>query len=156
MATDSQPPWQMVEKKQYKLQCEGFEEHASFVFWPQWGRQAKAALQSQHPVGLMCKAEAPLCDKGSTQTSGSQGVEYRNLDHHRVPTVLHVSGNRVMRSVLFQFVARVHVLVTRVVAAGSSLITCWSTEQTTSYVPGCSPQGRSRNQGVSPSPCVFA
>ena len=39
-------------------------------------------------MGLACKAEAPLCNKGSTQRSGSQGVEYRNLDHHRA--VVHV------------------------------------------------------------------
>ena len=38
---------------------------------------------AQHPQGLTCKAEAPLCDKESTQTSGSQGAEYRNLDHRR-------------------------------------------------------------------------
>ena len=94
-----------------------------------------AALQSQHPVGLTCKAEAPLCGKGSTQTSGSQGAEYRNLDHYRVHTVPRAFGSRVMRSALFQFVAQVHVIVTRVVAAGSSLITCSVVKSMTSWNP---------------------
>ena len=49
-----------------------------------------------HPVGLKCKAEAPLCDKGSNQTFGSQGAEYRDLDQHRV--MLRSWTNLIMRA----------------------------------------------------------
>ena len=46
------------------------------------------------PSRTTCKAEALLCDKGSTQTSGSQGAEHRNLYHRRRAAYVCRSGAR--------------------------------------------------------------